>query len=111
MLFLRSNPYDFISPATAVGVGRLYASAALYPGVFLNSGPLEVGSDDMDGDKRLSLRVDGETDVIEGCGTISADGSCGSEELLDELDNGEDEDREGNGISSMEKIDRSSPFH
>lgn len=109
--FFRSNPYDFTSPAMAVGVGRLYASAALYPGVLVNSGFLRDGSDDMDGDERSSFRVVGETDAIEDGGSLSSGCVCSSRESLDEFGNGEDEHGEGNGMSSTEKIDRSSPFH
>lgn len=111
MAFLRSKPCEFTSPTTTVGVGRVYASAALYPGVFVNSASLEVGSDDMDGDSKLSFRVDGDTDAIDGGVDSSPTCPCGSSEFLDVFDDGEDGDGEGNGISSTEKIDRSSPFH
>lgn len=95
----------------AIGEGRTYASAALNPGAFVSSGGVSEILEDIDGVVNLFLMFPGLIVAwLENSFLV-----LGSAFDLAEEDESTDEDRgtgeRGNGLSSKEKIDRSSPFH
>jgi hypothetical protein len=100
-----------ISPTVAIGDGRTYASAARNPGALVSSGGASDAFEDMEGVLSLSLIFPGFTvDSIEK--SFFARGPAFKPRLEDESFVGEGGSGErGNGWSSKEKIDRSSPFH
>jgi hypothetical protein len=98
-----------IVPAAAVGDGRTYASAARNPGVLVSSGSSEL-FEVIEGVLNFAFRFPGfTTDLSTFSRALSP--VCSSKDAEDSFDGAAAPGERGSGMSSREKIERSSPFH
>lgn len=111
----RSKPEEVTLPTVAIGLGRTYASAARKPGVLLISAGVFDFCDEMEGVESLFFKVSGMT------GDVSVERLCEKAgellftETVEALEVGPGTSElgsgwRGRGLSSSEKIERSSPF-
>jgi len=106
----RSNPWLRIFPTVATVDGRTYASAARKPGVFVSSGANSVTWEEMEGVFKLACRFPGFTPDSSELSNFDGNFlwvSDAVDSFVSECGMGET----GKGRSSIEKMDKSSPFH
>ncbi len=109
----RSKPEDVTLPTVAMGEGRTKASAARKPGVLpISAGVSDLRSEDIEGVLRVAFRDEGEIE-----GECSWEREWENEGEVEStffiLGAGEEElgwGCRGRGLSSREKMERSSPF-
>ena len=94
-----------------MGDGRTYASAARNPGAFISSGGASVSFDEIEGVFNLSFRFPGFTVESSEKSLFVLGPAFWSKVVVDSLVGVGGIGERGNGRSSKEKIDRSSPFH
>lgn len=99
-----------IFPLATIGAGRIYASAARYPGVLVSSGLGFGGSDDIEGFVRVCLRLVGVTEISSSTSAL-VEAVVAFGELAGAMICVRGRQETGSVWSSTEKMDRSSPFH
>ena len=111
----RSKPEEVTFPTVAMGLGRTYASAARKPGVLpISDGVFDL-RDEIEGVKSLFFRVSGMTGDVSVERLSENAGELLSTETVEALGVGPGTSEfgsgwRGRGLSSSEKIERSSPF-
>lgn len=111
----RSKPEEVTFPTVAIGLGRTYASAARKPGVLpISDGVFDL-CDVMEGVESLSFKVSGMTGAVSVERLSENAGEFLSTETVEAVGVGPGTSElgsgwRGRGLSSSEKIDRSSPF-
>lgn len=112
----RSKPEEMTFPTVATGLGRTYASAARKPGVLTISDGVFDFCDEMEGVESLFLKVSGITGDVSVERLSEYAGEFLSTETVEALGVGPGTSElgsgwRGRGLSSSEKMERSSPFH
>ena len=111
----RSKPEEVTFPTVAIGLGRTYASAARKPGVLpISDGVFDL-CDEMEGVESLVFRVSGMTGDVSVERLSENAGEFRSTETVEPLGVGPGTSElgsgwRGRGLSSSEKMERSSPF-
>ena len=111
----RSKPEDVTFPTVAMGLGRTYASAARKPGVLAISDGVFDFCDVMEGVESLFFKVSGMTGPVSVERLSENAGEFLSKDTVDAWGSGPGTSElgsgwRGRGLSSSEKIERSSPF-
>ena len=111
----RSKPVEVTFPTVAIGLGRTYASAARKPGVLPISDGVYDLCDDMEGVESLFFKVSGITGDASVERLSENAGEFRSTETVEPLGVGPGTSElgsgwRGKGLSSSEKMERSSPF-
>lgn len=111
----RSKPEEVTFPTVAIGLGRTYASAARKPGVLPISDGVFDFCDEMEGVESLFFRVSGMTGDASVERLSEKAGEFLSTETVEALGVGPGTSElgsgwRGRGLSSSEKMERSSPF-